>query len=132
MDQGGGLAASPGVTDTLWWRADRAHRSVHVWKMGLPRGPRPTGAHQPMTNRLRNARILAVGAVVAVGAVACGGSATPQGGDTPKPTPTQPPPLAAPWIVQVENLGDARPQAGLSTADVVYEYETEGGISRFS
>ena len=79
----------------------------------------------------RGTPLLALAAVVAACAVACGGStgtATP----TAKPTPTAPPALAAPWIVQVENLNAARPQAGLSTADIVYEYETEGGISRFS
>lgn len=81
-------------------------------------------------------------AILTVGAVACGtaspaktpkphASATP----TPKPTPTAtpaPPPLAAPYLIQIENLNAARPQSGLSTADIVYEYETEGGISRFS
>lgn len=39
---------------------------------------------------------------------------------------------SAPELVQVENLSDARPQSGLQSAAVVYEYETEGGISRFS
>lgn len=38
----------------------------------------------------------------------------------------------APLLVQVENLSDARPQSGLQDAGVVYEYVTEGGISRFS
>lgn len=38
----------------------------------------------------------------------------------------------APSMVQVENLSDARPQSGLQSAAIVYEYETEGGISRFS
>lgn len=84
-----------------------------------------------MPCRYRNARLLALAAIVAAAAAACGAS-TAGSTPTPKPTPTQPPPLAAPWIVQVENQADARPQAGLSTADVVYEYETEGGISRFS
>ena len=32
----------------------------------------------------------------------------------------------------MENLDAARPQSGLNAADMVYEYETEGGISRFS
>ena len=69
-----------------------------------------------------------------IGAVACGGTAssTGQPSSAAKPTPTPVPPLAAPWLVQVENLSDARPQAGLSAADIVYEYETEGGISRFT
>jgi hypothetical protein len=48
---------------------------------------------------------------------------------TPVPTPV---PLNAPLLIQVENLYQARPQSGLSTADVVYEYQTEGGISRFT
>ncbi|MGH7685209.1 MAG: DUF3048 domain-containing protein [Candidatus Dormibacteria bacterium] len=92
-----------------------------------------------------NARILALIALLAGSAVACGTTAatkspTPKPGVTPSPTaapatpaPTPgPPPLSTPWVVQVENLNDARPQSGLSTADIVYEYETEGGISRFS
>ncbi len=42
------------------------------------------------------------------------------------------PTIEAPLIIQVENAPQARPQSGLSLADVVYEYETEGGITRFS
>jgi hypothetical protein len=44
-----------------------------------------------------------------------------------------PPPLATvyPLAVMVENHPDARPQAGLNLADVVYEALAEGGISRF-
>jgi hypothetical protein len=38
----------------------------------------------------------------------------------------------APVLVQVENLPAARPQSGLQSASIVYEYLTEGGISRFS
>lgn len=95
-----------------------------------------------MPNSRSSVRLLAMAAILTVGAVACGtaspaktpkphASATP----TPKPTPTAtpaPPPLAAPYLIQIENLNAARPQSGLSTADIVYEYETEGGISRFS
>lgn len=33
--------------------------------------------------------------------------------------------------VKVENLADARPQAGLNDADIVYEEPVEGGITRF-
>lgn len=98
-----------------------------------------------MRNHHVNARTLAVIAVAAISAVACGTTAATKS-PTPKPKPTAtataapatpaptpgPPPLNTPWVVQVENLNDARPQAGLSTADIVYEYETEGGISRFS
>jgi hypothetical protein len=46
--------------------------------------------------------------------------------------PTLPGSQAAPVMVQVENLADARPQSGLQDAAIVYEYVTEGGISRFS
>jgi hypothetical protein len=51
----------------------------------------------------------------------------------PTPTPT-PAPLNAPLLVQVENLASTgvRPQSGLSSASIVYEYQTEGGISRFT
>ena len=75
---------------------------------------------------------------------ACGGashaaSSTPKASATPTasasvaPTPTPaPPPLSQPLLIQVENLYQARPQSGLSSADVVYEYQTEGGISRFT
>jgi len=37
----------------------------------------------------------------------------------------------APLGVMVENSTDARPQSGLSSADVVYEAVAEGGITRF-
>jgi len=39
---------------------------------------------------------------------------------------------SAPLLMQVENLPAARPQSGLQDAAIVYEYVTEGGISRFS
>lgn len=39
---------------------------------------------------------------------------------------------SAPLLIQVENSPDSRPQSGLQDAAVVYEYVTEGGISRFS
>src|SRR5919204_2749202 len=38
----------------------------------------------------------------------------------------------APLLVQIENISTARPQSGLQNAGIVYEYVTEGGISRFS
>ena len=95
-----------------------------------------------MPNLQSNVRLLTVAAILTVGAVACGAASPtktprphPSATPTAKPTPTAtpaPPPVAAPYIIQVENLNDARPQSGLSTADIVYEYETEGGISRFS
>jgi len=38
----------------------------------------------------------------------------------------------APAMVQVENAPGSRPQRGLQKADIVFEYLTEGGISRFT
>jgi hypothetical protein len=50
----------------------------------------------------------------------------------PPPTPTPVPQLASPAIIQVENSAGGRPQSGLATADLVYEYVAEGGVGRFS
>ena len=63
----------------------------------------------------------------------------------PTPTPTPPPPPTWPLtgltgdvvqrpalVVKVENSSDARPQAGLENADLVFEEMVEGGISRFA
>ena len=47
-------------------------------------------------------------------------------------SPSAPGSQSAPVLVQVENLSTARPQSGLQDAQLVYEYVTEGGISRFS
>jgi len=38
----------------------------------------------------------------------------------------------APTIIQIENSGEARPQAGMQQADMVYEYISEGDIPRLS
>lgn len=37
-----------------------------------------------------------------------------------------------PLVVMIENHTDARPQSGLSSADIVYEAVAEGGITRFA
>ena len=37
-----------------------------------------------------------------------------------------------PLVVMIENHIDARPQSGLSQADVIYEVVAEGGITRFA
>lgn len=67
----------------------------------------------------------------------------------PEPEPTPPPEpikypytgldapskadtLKRPLSVKIENSNVARPQMGLASADVVYETETEGGITRFN
>lgn len=47
---------------------------------------------------------------------------------TPQPTPGR----LAPAVVQVEDAPGSRPHSGLQQADIVYEYLTEGGISRFT
>jgi hypothetical protein len=41
-------------------------------------------------------------------------------------------PLRAPALVQVPNDPSARDQSGLQAADAVYEYDTEGDITRFT
>jgi hypothetical protein len=37
-----------------------------------------------------------------------------------------------PTIIQIENSGEARPQAGMQQADMIYEYISEGDIPRLS
>jgi hypothetical protein len=100
------------------------------------------------------AALVVVGAGIAV--FAAGGDdsvrsagTTTSGGSTSTaaPTTTAPPPPIAPLTglpdpsgesqtrpalaVKVENTPMARPQAGIDQADVVYEEEVEGGITRF-
>jgi Protein of unknown function (DUF3048) N-terminal domain/Protein of unknown function (DUF3048) C-terminal domain len=94
-----------------------------------------------LTSRSRITTLLAVAAVAVA---ACGTAAkppvrtptpspSPAATATPTATPATPAPsMAAPLLVQIENLSAARPQSGLSQADIVYEYQTEGGISRFT
>jgi hypothetical protein len=61
--------------------------------------------------------------------LACGNGSHPSAA---KPTPTATPGRPAPAIVQVEDDRLSRPQSGLQSADMVFEYLTEGGITRFS
>lgn len=75
--------------------------------------------------RSRATRPLAVAAGLL--AAACGSGAS---GSSGGPTPTQA--AVPPALVQVENNSAARPQWGLKDAAAVYEYVTEGGITRFS
>lgn len=75
---------------------------------------------------------LALGATLAG---ACGNGSQPAAHrqaspSAPAATPT--PSRAAPAIVQVENAPESRPHSGLQAADMVFEYLTEGGITRFS
>jgi len=50
---------------------------------------------------------------------------------TGQPAPHVEVPARPALAIKVENLPDARPQAGLDRADVVYEEPVEGGITRF-
>jgi Protein of unknown function (DUF3048) N-terminal domain/Protein of unknown function (DUF3048) C-terminal domain len=61
-------------------------------------------------------------------AVSCSVSQPRSPSRSPSPPPTRP----APAMVQVEDAPASRPQRGLQQADLVYEYLTEGGISRFT
>ena len=66
--------------------------------------------------------LLTLGIVLA--AAACGNPKP-----AAKPSPPQPP---APAMIQVENAPGTEPHAGLQQANVVFEYLTEGGITRFT
>jgi hypothetical protein len=91
-----------------------------------------------------------VGAVLALGGKAGNspagpGSSSSASGSSPTPTASPPPevcpltgvkpstsvPIRPALAIKVENLPAARPQTGLSWADIVYEEPVEGGITRF-
>jgi hypothetical protein len=86
-----------------------------------------------------------IGAVVLLGGKAGDTQGTGSTPTTPAPTTPAPPPIcplsgvkldtavpARPALaVKVENLPAARPQTGLSFADIVYEEPVEAGITRF-
>jgi hypothetical protein len=99
--------------------------------------------------RARLALVL-VAVVAVVGAAACGGGsgkhASKGAGASSTPTTTAAPPVApltglpdpsgqsahrAALDVKIENTPQARPQAGLDRADVVYDEVVDGGITRF-
>lgn len=90
--------------------------------------PSPTSAARAVPTAPTTARLALVsqptGATVSVDGVERGKTPTA----TPTPTPMGP---VYPIAVMVENHVDARPQSGLSKADIVYEALVEGGISRF-
>jgi hypothetical protein len=73
---------------------------------------------------------LALPALAAVLA-ACGSTSLCGGGNLPI-GPTAPPKRPPPALVQVENAPQSRPHSGLQRADLVYEYLTEGGITRLT
>lgn len=104
-----------------------------------------------MKVRSTTAATMAVVAALALLLSACGGgdskAATPDPTTTVAPTTTTAAPPTAPLTglpdpsgashgrpvlsVKVENTPDARPQAGIEQADVLYEEVVEGGITRF-
>jgi DUF3048 family protein len=77
---------------------------------------------------LRRSLVVALASLLA----ACGNGAAPVKHAAVPPAPTPTPSRPAPALVQVENSPDARPHSGLQKADMVFEYLTEGGITRFS
>jgi Protein of unknown function (DUF3048) N-terminal domain/Protein of unknown function (DUF3048) C-terminal domain len=88
--------------------------AIRYWEDGLPLIVR-----RPLV-------VLAL-AVLLVG-TACSSSSVPRS----VPSPPAPASWPAPAMVQVENAPGVRPHRGLQKADVVFEYLTEGGISRFT
>lgn len=76
-------------------------------------------------------RALLCALVILVAACGNQSSAKPRASASP-PAPTPTPGRPAPVLVQVENDPAARPHSGLQNADIVYEYLTEGGITRFT
>ena len=75
----------------------------------------------------RSAAVFADRVAVVDGEVVALAETDPAGGRVDVVVPPPQPSLA----VMVENQADARPQTGLTHADVVYEVLAEGGITRF-
>ena len=94
----------------------------------------------------RNKAVIAVAAVVIVAGLVAGlllalrggGQAKPAAA-TPSPTPHQLSPFTGEPVpalnrvlaVKIDNIVNARPQTGLTHADIVYALPVEGGLSRF-
>ncbi|MFD2422345.1 DUF3048 domain-containing protein [Amycolatopsis pigmentata] len=69
--------------------------------------------------------------VVAVAALAIVLTQGPHGQPVPPAAPSQPSPSAGPvFAAKIDNVAEARPQTGLSSADVVYVEPVEGGLTR--
>lgn len=101
--------------------------------------------------RTRTATIAAVAAGATILA-SCGGHSKPKAAPTtsttvPATTTTTLPPTApltglpqpnaaqlsaTAVVVKIDNIDDARPQTGLSSADIVYEEQVEGGLTRLA
>jgi hypothetical protein len=106
----------------------------------------------PTRARTTTSALAALAAAAAVLA-ACGGHSKPKAvppttTTAPAPTTTAAPPPTAPLtglpqpnaaqlqapavVVKIDNIDDARPQTGLASADVVYEEQVEGGLTRLA
>jgi hypothetical protein len=84
-----------------------------------------------MVSRVRSLRAV-VAVLIAVTVLACGNGPKKAVPIHQPPAPTPTPGRPAPAMLQVENAPDSRPHSGLQNADIVYEYLTEGGITRFT
>ncbi|MGH7903216.1 MAG: DUF3048 domain-containing protein [Candidatus Dormibacteraceae bacterium] len=84
----------------------------------------------PLSRRTSTHRTAALaGLAVALALAGCGGTT-----GAPRVSGASPPPPCnrGPAMVQIENSPDARPLAGVQQANLVYEYRTEGGITRLT
>jgi hypothetical protein len=96
---------------------------------------------------IRNKAIIAVAAVVVLAGLVTGTLLAFRGGGQPNPVSATPSPTARPLLspftgepvpslnrvlaVKIDNIVNARPQTGLTHADIVYVLPVEGGLSRF-
>jgi hypothetical protein len=95
----------------------------------------------------RHKAVIAVAAVVALAGLVTGLLLALRGGEKAKPAAATPSPTAPPLVspftgepvaslnrvlaVKIDNIVNARPQTGLTHADIVYVLPVEGGLSRF-
>ena len=97
----------------------------------------------------RHKALIVVAAVVVLAGLVAGALLALRGGTvrrvavTPTPSPSQSGPLLSPFTgepvpslnrvlaVKIDNIVSARPQTGLTHADIVYVLPVEGGLSRF-
>ena len=91
----------------------------------------------------RRRSVIGTAAAAAIGLAALLAVVLPGHTPPPKPTSAQPSRLFSPFTgepvntlgpvlaVKIDNLAPARPQTGLTSADVVYVLPVEGGLSRF-
>jgi hypothetical protein len=118
--------------------------TAFAFATNTPAGPTPTSSASPT----------ATATFTATATATFTPTETPTATETPSPTPTPNGPISYPenvnpltglpypneeararrnLIVKISNYPPiVRPQSGLNQADVVYEYETEGGVTRFA